>query len=148
MKHILFIGLIAILFSACKKDDDINYDVIDEQLITEYLKDNNLEAQKHKSGLYYHIIDEGTGDKVYPFAFVDITYTGKLLDGTIFESNKLTETPLHHLIKAWQIGIPMLRKGGKAILYCPSTLGYGGQASDKIPANSVLLFQVEVNDFK
>jgi len=148
MKHLFLLGLLAILFSGCSKDDDVDYGPIDEQLIKDYLEENDLEAQRHSSGLYYHIITPGTGNNVYPNARVTIRYTGKLLDGTVFDSGKLTDYPLSNLIPAWKIGIPMLKKGGKAIFYCPSALAYGSQVKPTIPANSVLIFDVEVIHFQ
>jgi len=147
MKHLLLFGLLTVLFSACSKDDDINYGPIDDQLIQDYLKDNNLEASKHQSGLYYKIVTPGTGDRVNPNAKVTIRYTGKLLDGTVFDSGKLNDTSLSSLIRAWQIGIPLLKVGSEAILYCPSGLAYGSSGSRSIPPNAVLIFDIKVIDF-
>ena len=150
MKHLFLFGLLAVLLSACGKDDDsIDYGPIDEQLIKKYLTDNHLEAQRHASGLYYNIIKPGRGNKVFANARVTIRYTGRLLAGTIFENDKkLSDYPLHNLIPAWQIGVPMLRIGSEAVFYCPSGLAYGNEAKGGIPANSVLIFDIKVVNFK
>ncbi len=148
MRYLILFGLLTVFFSACSKDEGVDYGPIDDQLIQDYLKDNALDATKHSSGLYYHIITSGSGDKVYPNASVTIRYTGKLLDGTVFDSGKLENYRLKNLIPAWQIGIPLLKTGSEAVLYCPSALAYGNQEKEKIPANSVLIFDIKVIDFE
>jgi FKBP-type peptidyl-prolyl cis-trans isomerase FkpA/FKBP-type peptidyl-prolyl cis-trans isomerase FklB len=52
------------------------------------------------------------------------------------------------LIKGWQIGIPLMKKGGKATFYVPSELGYGGNDMGAIPPNSILIFDIELIDVK
>lgn len=150
MKNILLGGLLLLMFTACSKDDEnsVDYAAIDDQLILDYLAENDLDATKHTSGLYYKITSPGTGDQVYSNASVTIRYTGRLLDGTVFDSGKLTSEPLRGLITAWKIGIPLLKEGSEAILYCPSDLAYGKQATGSIPAHSVLIFDIEVISFR
>lgn len=75
-----------------------------------------------------------------------MNYTGKLLDGTVFDQGLNVEFPLGGLIEGFQIGMPYLREGGSGILLIPSQLGYGKNAVGTIPANSVLVFEVVLND--
>lgn len=146
MKNIFLFGLVILFLIGCNKEED--QAAIDKKKIVTYLDENGLDAVEHSSGLFYKIIESGTGYYVPPAADVTVRYTGKLLDGTVFDSGTLDNYPLYGLIPAWQIGIPLLKKGGKATLYSPSDLAYGSKgAGDAIPPNSVLIFVVEVIDF-
>ena len=85
---------------------------------------------------------------------VKVHYTGKLTDGTVFDSSVERGEPIEfkvgmgQVIPAWDQGICQLKKGQKAILTCPPHLAYGSQgAGDAIPPDSTLIFEVEVVDF-
>ncbi|RYE23838.1 MAG: peptidylprolyl isomerase [Sphingobacteriales bacterium] len=132
---------------------------IDDQKLQEFFKANNLTPQKTNSGLYYIIEKEGTGNPVQPGQVVSVMYTGKTLDGKSFDSNidpqfKHTE-PLEfpagqgQVIRGWDEGIMLLKKGSKAKFFIPSPLAYGAQSPGPgIEANSVLTFEVELKDVK
>lgn len=127
----------------------------DADLILKYLKDNGLEgkAKSTATGIYYIIEKEGSGPNPTQQNTVKCHYKGTLLNGQEFDSsysrNQPLEFPLSAVIPGWQQGIPLLKKGGKGKLLIPSGLAYGQRAmGDKIPANSVLLFDVELLDFK
>ncbi|MBX2906407.1 MAG: FKBP-type peptidyl-prolyl cis-trans isomerase [Taibaiella sp.] len=127
----------------------------DDQLISDYLKKNKIKATKTASGLYYSVSKKGEGPMMQAGKKVNMNYTGKTLDGSKFDSN--VDPDFHHVqpfeftlgqgqvIKGWDEGIQLLQKGSKGTLYIPSGLAYGAQSpSPKIPANSVLVFDVEV----
>ena len=124
----------------------------DKNLILQYLIDNKLEAKSTASGIYYIMEKEGTGD-AHPDASSSIKahYHGTLLNGEVFDSSynrgKPLEFPLGRVVKGWQEAIPMLKKGGKGKFIIPSALAYGSRPSGKIPANSVLVFDIELIDF-
>jgi FKBP-type peptidyl-prolyl cis-trans isomerase len=130
----------------------------DEAVIQKYIKDKGLKTQKTNSGIHYVITQPGTGGTPAPGNMVSVGYTGTTLDGKEFDSSyknptsggKPIEFPLGQgaVIRGWDEGIAMLNKGSKATLIIPSTLAYGPQAMDKIPANSVLRFDVELVDIK
>ncbi len=92
----------------------------------------------------------GTGDEVQPGASITAHYTGALAsDGTIFESSHdrgqpLEDYPLASLIKGWQDGIPGMKVGGKRRLIIPAAEAYGEQEQEGIPANSDLVFDIEL----
>jgi FKBP-type peptidyl-prolyl cis-trans isomerase len=129
---------------------------IDDAVLQEYFKANNITPQKTASGLYYTVSREGTGELGKAGNMYSVNYTGKLLNGKAFDSN--TDTAFHHteplnieigkgrVIRGWDEGLLLLKKGAKATLYIPSTLAYGPQEQRNIPANSVLVFDVEVLD--
>jgi FKBP-type peptidyl-prolyl cis-trans isomerase len=129
---------------SCGKDD---LEVDQQQLIRDYIADNGLQAYSTASGLFY-VIDE-PGNSVHPTDsdVITISYTGKLLNGNVFDSNPSFTYRLDQLILGWREGIPLFGKGGKGTLIIPSNLGYGSQAVGSIPANSVLVFDIELFDF-
>jgi hypothetical protein len=103
------------------------------------------------TGLKYQIIEQGTGAKPQIGDTVVVKYTGKLADGTVFDSTDqqggepLTFTlGIGQVIKGWDEGIALLNEGGKAVLVVPPDLGYGPQENGPIPANSTLTFEVEL----
>jgi FKBP-type peptidyl-prolyl cis-trans isomerase len=122
----------------------------DEEIILNYLNEHNLDATKHESGLYYIINEEGTGSNPQLSNKIEIKYKGYLIDGTIFDQTTDTTAQfyLNQLIEGWQIGIQMLKKGGKQTLFIPSELGYGEESISIIPANSVLIFDIELINFE
>ncbi len=131
---------------------------IDDVKISDYLTKNNIKAQKTASGLYYTVSTEGTGNLAKNGQTVKVNYTGRILGSNeAFDSN--TDPKFSHVepfgvelgtgsvIKGWDEGLALLKKGSKATFYIPSGLAYGSQdRSPQIPANSVLVFDVEVVD--
>ncbi len=128
----------------------------DEVTIQNYIKEKGLKnVQKTESGLYYIITQKGSGPNAEKGKKVNVNYTGYLLDGKMFDSN--VDPSKHHVepfkfklgegqvIRGWDEAFTLLNKGAKAKIIIPSTMAYGPQAmGDDIPANSVLLFEVEL----
>ena len=102
------------------------------------------------SGLQYKVITEGTGSKPTIDDVVKVHYTGKLIDGTVFDSSvqrgQPAEFPVGHVIPGWTEGLQLMSVGSKYEFTIPSKLGYGERPTGPIPANSVLLFEVELLD--
>lgn len=151
MKWIKLLALFLTLgIIGCGSDDDNAQHDKDIDLITQYLMDNNLNAQMTPSGLHYIITSEGDGNHPTLNDQVTVSYTGQLLNGTIFDQTPPGQTrtfPLAGLIKGWQEGIPLLSRGGSGKFILPSNLGYGNRANGSIPANSVLVFDITLADF-
>lgn len=148
--HVLLLMALAsvLLFSQCKKEDQ---DVTDRNLILNHLEENNLTAEEHPSGIFYVISNEGAGANPGLNNTVSVLYKGYLLNGNIFDQtsgNQSVSFPLQNLIPGWQIAIPLLKKGGKGTFWIPSSLGYGSTSLPGIPANSVLVFDIELIDFQ
>ena len=123
--------------------------------LADYLAKNNIEVEPTESGLYYVMLTEGNGEKPEPGQMVKVHYTGKLLDGTVFDSSVERGEPIHipigvgQVIPGWDEGIMMMSKGEKGVLYIPYYLAYGErQAGDKITPFSNLIFEVELIDFE
>lgn len=134
--------------------DMVNQKVIDEETIKQYLTQNNITAMSTNSGLRYMVTKKGKGALAASGSTVKVHYTGKLLNGTEFDSS-IGKEPLEFqvgvgmVIPGWDEGLQLLNEGSKATFIIPSTIAYGpNQMGDKIPANSVLLFDVELIKIK
>ena len=95
-------------------------------------------------GLQYEVLAKGSGEKIQKKDTVLVNYKGTLLDGTMFDMNDTTEFALDSLIKGWQEGLCQVSEGAKVKLYVPAEMGYGDKVSPLIPANSALIYEVEI----
>jgi len=142
--------VVLLLLTACNKEEKIMED--NKQEIEDYLAANNLKAESTESGLYYLITREGDGSHPTSSNSVTVHYKGYYSDGEQFDSSydrgeKIT-FPLNRVIAGWTEGIPKLSKGGAGTLLIPSQLGYGENPGNGIRNNAVLIFDVELFEFK
>jgi FKBP-type peptidyl-prolyl cis-trans isomerase FkpA len=120
---------------------------IDVALIDEFLSEQGITAQVDESGLRYVILEEGEGRRPTIDNTVNVKWKGTLLtENSLFEENtEGIEFPLSNLIEGWKIGVPLIKEGGRIILYIPSLLGYGCQGGGTtIPSNANLIYEVEL----
>ena len=140
-----------------------------KQVVTEYFtnleqeaKENNAKAGKEfleqnakqegvhvtKSGLQYQIVKEGTGKKPGPNDVVTVHYTGRLIDGTVFDSSVERGEPatfaVGQVIPGWVEGLQPMREGAAWRLFIPSELAYGVHGTGPIQPNSTLIFDVQL----
>ena len=134
------------------------------ELIEAYIAENNIDYGVTEEGLYYQIVEPGTGEKAQAGQNVKVHYKGYVLDGTVFDTSleeAAKEANVYNparpyepyeftlvtgsVIQGWHIGIGLLAEGGKAKLMIPSRYGYGPRSSGAvIKENSVLIFDVEL----
>jgi FKBP-type peptidyl-prolyl cis-trans isomerase FkpA len=125
----------------------------EQQVIADYLAANSITATKHSTGLYYQIVEQGTGDSPNNCSSVVINYTGQLPSGAQFDYGNNVAFTLGSLIEGWKTGLPLIKKGGKIKLYIPPSLAYGSSdikdqnGAVVIPANSMLIFDISLLDF-
>lgn len=141
-----------------------------QKLINEYLQDlqNKMEAKAREegekfladnklkegvkttaSGLQYVVEKEGTGARPTAEDEVTVHYTGRLLDGTVFDSSvnrgEPATFPLNRVIPGWTEGVQLMKEGAKYTFFIPSDLAYGPQGiPNAIPPHSTLIFEVEL----
>ena len=113
-----------------------------------YLADNKITAKPTGSGLIYIETKKGTGAAPKETDIVTVHYTGKLMDGTVFDSSIPKGKPatfgLNQVIPGWTEGLQLMKKGGKATLILPSKIGYGPNGNGAITPYSPLVFEVEL----
>ncbi len=141
-----------------------------QKLITEYLEELSRKASEAAqaagrkfleengkkeniittaSGLQYEVEKEGTGAQPTAEDEVTVHYTGKLLDGTVFDSSvsrgEPATFPLNRVIPGWTEGVQLMKEGGKYRFYIPSDLAYGSNGiQGAIPPHATLIFDVEL----
>jgi len=117
----------------------------------EFMEQNakNDSVVQTSSGLQYMVLKEGNGAKPGPTDVVTVHYTGKLLDGTVFDSSvergDPATFPLDQVIPGWTEGLQLMSEGSQYRLFIPSELAYGSKgAGNQILPNSTLIFDVEL----
>lgn len=134
------------------KEDADKRKASEPELIAKYLKDNKITVRPTKSGLYFVEKTKGTGAKVVAGQKVVVNYTGRFLDGNIFDSSE-GKKPFEfvvgqqQVIPGWDEALQLMNKGCKAVVIIPSAIGYGEQgAGNAIPPFTPLVFDVELID--
>jgi FKBP-type peptidyl-prolyl cis-trans isomerase FklB len=123
---------------------------------TEFLAKNGSKkgVQTTASGLQYKVVKAGDGKAppILPTDEVTVNYRGKLIDGTEFDSSYTRGTPatfqVGGVIKGWQEALQLMKPGANYELYIPPELAYGSQPRPSIPANSLLIFDVDLLSVK
>ena len=119
----------------------------------EYFLSHNRSADKDvvetASGLQYKVLTPGKGPKPTDSDITLINYEGKLTNGTTFDkSEQPTPMSVKEVVPGFSEALKLMNKGGKYRFWIKPSLGYGAAAKGPIPANSVLVFDVELVDFK
>jgi FKBP-type peptidyl-prolyl cis-trans isomerase FkpA len=156
--------LIILLFSVCLVSCKKGYDAVeevktqaakDDKIVQDYIVDKGLTGKAIKidtTGVYYIVMAPGSGNALFTNSTrVTIDYTSRILTtGVVFaESNNFHPFyTLGEVIRAWQLGIPQIKKGGKVRILAPSRYAYGpfDQPDIGLPANSIVDFEIELLD--
>jgi FKBP-type peptidyl-prolyl cis-trans isomerase FkpA len=158
MRKSLLGGILAIFvfMSGCNKekeqgcpfsDPNVTVPASEITALETYLASKNItNAVKDPRGFYYSISTPGTGATATLCSSITINYAGKLTNEIIFDQTNGTPRTftLGQLISGWIEGIPLIKEGGRILLYLPPSLGYGSQAVSSIPANSILIFDIDL----
>ena len=120
-----------------------------------FLEENkkNPDVKETPSGLQYMVLQEGKGEHPTATSRVTVHYTGKLLDGTVFDSSVERGEPitfgLNQVIRGWTEGLQLMTPGSKYRLFIPYNLAYGENgAGGMIPGGATLIFDVELISFE
>ena len=145
MKYTL-LAIALIFFTSCGKDDSIDYVTKNDEEIQTYITDNNLNAEKSNSGLYYVIDNPGSGAQPNYTNNVTVAYKGYFTNGTVFDQSdpEGISFNLQQVIVGWTEGITYFKEGGSGKLLIPAHLGYGNRNYNGIPGGSVLIFDINL----
>jgi FKBP-type peptidyl-prolyl cis-trans isomerase FkpA len=146
MKKYLYLFTLVLVFISCSDKTDTSFEPETEQDIIQYIEDNNLNATRSNSGLYYVINNEGSGVRPTSTSNVTVDYKGYFLDGVVFDESNSNGISfgLNEVIQGWTEGITYFREGGNGILLVPYNLGYGESGRGSIPGGSVLIFDIRL----
>jgi FKBP-type peptidyl-prolyl cis-trans isomerase len=150
MKTLFYLFASLLMLAACGQTYS------DEELadfdaeIKSYVEKHDIDCERSSSGLYFRIDSVGSEPLVQFGDQVTFTYTGKFLSGKVFDNNqgKALTLPFRELIGAWKEILLQLGKGGKAYFIAPPSLGYADHELEKIPKNSILIYELEVVDIE
>ncbi|MDE6859866.1 MAG: FKBP-type peptidyl-prolyl cis-trans isomerase [Duncaniella sp.] len=124
---------------------------VNEEAGKKFLEENGkrVEVKTTASGLQYEVIQEGDGEQPSAQDQVEVHYTGKLIDGTVFDSSVERGVPatfgVTQVIPGWVEALQLMKAGSKWRLFIPSQLAYGPQgAGGVIGPNATLIFDVEL----
>ena len=112
--------------------------------LKEFIEASGISATADDRGFYYTIQAPGSGENPTVRSNVTVNYEGSLTNGKVFDSGKNISFGLYQLILGWQEGIPLVAPGGSITLYLPPSLAYGSRAQGGIPANSILIFKIDL----
>jgi FKBP-type peptidyl-prolyl cis-trans isomerase len=148
MRNLLLL-LVPALLGGCDLNDFRRNPIQSGEDFARELNVNIDEMKRLPSGLRYQDLETGTGAEARPGSVVAVHYTGWLQDGREFDSSVGGDPfvfPLGRraVIDGWDEGVAGMRVGGKRKLVIPPALGYGSRANGPIPANSTLIFDVEL----
>ena len=133
--------------AASSANDEAAIKAAQEFLIENGKKDG---VQTLPSGLQYKVVKSGAPAGIQPDSndLVRVHYEGTLTDGTVFDSSFERGTPAifapEQVVPGWTEALQLMRPGDEWFLYVPPALGYGEQQAGPIPANSVLVFRLQV----
>jgi len=140
------------IFNKEKKLSDLSKADQETELLNTYLKNANITIKPSNTGLYYIEEKQGSGDNPQPGDTLVINYTGKFINGQIFDTSLKRGKPIKirygfgAVIKGWEEGLSKMKKGGKAQFIIPSHLAYGDKEFGPIPPFSTLIFDIELVD--
>lgn len=148
--YLLVVVSSVIWWPSCVKDAVCKDKTVqsEESTILSYASSHGMTGTLHSSGLYYQIINQGSGATPNLNSGITVKYTGKFMNDQIFEqqTNAVGPWGLGGLITGWQVALPMIQKGGKIQIIIPSSMGYGCTGYGTVPGNAVLFFEIELVD--
>jgi FKBP-type peptidyl-prolyl cis-trans isomerase FklB len=147
------IVILGITFCACTSESDKWKDLNDKFLDNNKTKDGVVTL---KDGLQYKILTQGVGLKPTSASYAKIVYTGKLIDGTVFDTtmndttwvNTASSSYISYFVTGFQEALTKMNTGSRWEVYVPQALGYGADGYGSIPAYSTLIFDVQLLGFQ
>ncbi len=154
MKTFFLIFIAVLIFASCKKQHDGGCAPVtptsEAASIASYCTANNINYSIDSNGIYYQIIDPGSGSKANINSAITATYSTSLLSGQVIDTTHFitpVTLPLNQFIEGWRIAIPFIQKGGHIKMVIPSSLAYGCTGvQNVVPSNAPLYYDVLLID--
>ena len=173
-----YLLLLLPLFASCEADNSTSTALPqaqrEEKIITDYLEANNLDATRTENGIYYERLQEGAGTEVEVGDTIGVHYQGWVLYGSLFDDSRISNNPLYYIAglglgnvieqeedgsltpregaqvqPGFQLIATEMQQGDVYRAYFPSALMYGSSnLPPGIPANAILVFEIEVIDVR
>ena len=154
MRVLLIFLLGVVLFSSCKKEEDVGLPFneqlsLDSAAIADYLTENNItNVIVDRTGYINYVLHDETNGVIPQVSdSIEVTYIGRLMDsGEEFDAGGHVEFRVNGLITGWQLVLTEIHEGDSVTMYIPSGYAYGTNGSgDKIPANANLIFNMRLH---
>lgn len=155
LRPLLYLLIVTLLIACFKKENDcapknITAPASEVQAVRDYLTANSITAEAHSSGLYYQIISPGNGTPPPICSSIRVKFSGRLVNGTEFESSNDVVLNLKLMLESWRICLPMIKPMGRIRFFVPPSLGYGSEGKkDKVsgailvaPHTPVIIYEV------
>jgi FKBP-type peptidyl-prolyl cis-trans isomerase FkpA len=152
MKSIILLFFIALIFITCNKKNDAGCSPVKPDTefaqMTTFCDANGITYTVDSNGIYYQVIDQGSGVTPNMNSVITVTYTASTLDGNVVDNTTSpVSKPLSDFIEGWRLAIPYIQKGGHIKMVLPSSLAYGCTGiSNLIAPNSPLYYDVILVD--
>jgi FKBP-type peptidyl-prolyl cis-trans isomerase FkpA len=154
MRKVVTFFVAVIIFAACKKQHDGSCAPVtsasESASIVAFCNANRINATSDSNGIYYQIIDQGSGSKAGMDSVITVTYSTSLLNGQVIDTTHFitpVTLPLNQFIEGWRIAIPYIQEGGHIKMVIPSSLAYGCTGiPNLVPSNAPLYYDVLLLD--
>lgn len=149
MRVLYFCLLFVVAFSSCR-DKEIRQHEADILAIENYLNQQGITAERDPAADFFYSFFVKNDNSYTPprdeGLTLEVLYKAYLLDGTVVEDTRSTpvRVALDQSIYGWRLALPLMSKGDRMLLLLPSRLAYGTESSGLIPANSILVFEIEL----
>lgn len=158
---LIMIGIFSLLSTSCLKTDDVRKThTAEEEIALRNALLDSLAAKGHNidttaNGVYYVVIEQGSGPKAKALDTLTVGYAGYFIGGTMFDSSELREDGKFkfvlegdQMIPGWTEGMKVMNKNAKVEFIIPSELAYGSRGHMGIPPYQTLIFVVKLYDIK
>jgi FKBP-type peptidyl-prolyl cis-trans isomerase FkpA len=154
MRKVFTFFVAVLIFAACKKQHNGGCvpatPSSESASIASFCLANGINATTDSNGIYYQIIDQGSGSKANMNSVITVTYSTSLLDGQMIDTTHFitpVTLPLNQFIEGWRIAIPYIQEGGHIKMVIPSSLAYGCTGiQNLVPSNAPLYYDVFLLD--
>ena len=150
MKKILIVFVVAFIFSACKKQHTDSCvpatPAAESASMAAFCSANGINYTTDSNGIFYQVIDPGSGSRATMDSVITVTYSTSLLNGQLIDTshfNTPITLPLNQFVEGWRIAIPYIQEGGHIKMVTPSSLAYGCTGiQNLVPPNAPLYYDV------